>query len=155
MPNVMSCVRTAVALVTLPVLAAGATGVAGCGGESPEARRQRIEELSRSVTGLQIRDIEVGTGAEASPGRTVSVHYTGTLLDGSQFDSSRDRGEPFEFRLGTGEVIPGWDEGIKGMRVGGRRELTIPPDMAYGRRGQGDIPPNAALKFDVELMDVQ
>ena len=148
--------RAALLLVALPALFVGPMAAAGCGGESPDARRQRIQELSRSVTDLQIRDIEVGTGAEASPGRTVSVHYTGTLLDGTEFDSSRPRGEPFEFELGTGAVIPGWDEGLKGMRVGGRRELTIPSDMAYGRRGRGEhIPPNAALKFDVELMDVK
>jgi len=154
MTRVTAGAKAALLLTALLLLAYGPLA-AGCNGESPEARRQRIQELSRSVTELQIRDLEAGTGAEASPGRTVSVHYTGTLLDGSQFDSSRDRGEPFEFQLGAGEVIPGWDEGIKGMRVGGRRELVIPAAMAYGRRGQGDIPPNAALKFDVELMDVQ
>lgn len=132
--------------------------VAGCGGdgESAAARRERIQALSRPVTSLQITEVEPGTGAQASPGRRVSVHYTGTLLDGTEFDSSRTRGEPFEFELGAGEVIPGWDEGIKGMRVGGKRQLTIPADMAYGARGQGDaIPPHAALKFEVELMDVK
>ncbi|HXE80718.1 MAG TPA: FKBP-type peptidyl-prolyl cis-trans isomerase [Vicinamibacterales bacterium] len=129
--------------------------IAASCGESPEAREQRIQELSRAVTGLQIRDIEVGTGAEASPGRTLRVHYTGTLLDGTAFDSSRSHGQPFEFRLGMGEVIPGWDEGLEGMRVGGRRELIIPSNMAYGRRGQGKIPPNAALKFDIELLEVR
>lgn len=140
-----------------------AIALAGCGpvsvgceaAESPEARRQRIQELSRSVTELRIRDLEAGTGAEASPGRTISVHYTGTLLDGTEFDSSRGKGEPFEFQLGTGQVIPGWDEGLVGMRVGGRRELIIPANMAYGREGLGDIPPDAALKFDVELVDVK
>ena len=130
--------------------------LAGCAGESSDERTRRIQELSRSVTSLQVKDTRVGTGAEASPGRTVSVHYTGTLLDGTKFDSSRDGGEPFEFQLGTGSVIAGWDEGVKGMRVGGMRELTIPASMAYGSRGAGnDIPPNAALKFDVELMDVK
>jgi FKBP-type peptidyl-prolyl cis-trans isomerase len=128
----------------------------GCAGESSNERTRRIQELSRSVTTLQVKDTRVGTGSEATPGRTVSVHYTGTLLDGTKFDSSRDRGEPFEFQLGTGSVIPGWDEGLKGMRVGGTRELTIPASMAYGSRGAGaDIPPNAALKFEVELMDVK
>ena len=84
------------------------------------------------------------------------VHYTGTLLDGTKFDSSRDRGEPIEFQLGAGEVIPGWDKGIAGMKVGGQRQLTIPSSMAYGARGAGeDIPPHAALKFDVELVGVE
>jgi FKBP-type peptidyl-prolyl cis-trans isomerase len=138
------------------LLACGSFGALGCSGETSEARARRIQELSRSVTTLQIRDLEVGTGAAASPGRTVSVHYTGTLLDGTEFDSSRPRGQPLEFELGTGAVIPGWDEGIKGMRVGGRRELTIPADMAYARDGRGErIPPHAALKFDVELLDVK
>jgi FKBP-type peptidyl-prolyl cis-trans isomerase len=86
----------------------------------------------------------------------VSVHYTGTLMDGTKFDSSRDRNQPFEFRLGAREVIPGWDEGVQGMRVGGVRQLTIPPDMAYGSQGSPpDIPPNAALKFDIELLGVR
>jgi FKBP-type peptidyl-prolyl cis-trans isomerase len=119
--------------------------LAGCTKPEPEP-----------VTSLQIKDTRVGTGAEAVSGRTVRVHYTGTLLDGTEFDSSRPRGEPIEFRLGTGEVIAGWDEGIRGMRVGGRRELTIPSNMAYGSRGSGDvIPPNAALKFEVELVEVE
>jgi FKBP-type peptidyl-prolyl cis-trans isomerase FkpA len=107
------------------------------------------------VTSLQIKDTRVGTGTEATPGRVVKVHYTGTLLDGKEFDSSRGR-EPFEFRLGAGEVIAGWDEGIKGMKAGGVRELTIPPDMAYGSKGAGDaIPANAPLWFEVELLAVK
>jgi FKBP-type peptidyl-prolyl cis-trans isomerase FkpA len=107
------------------------------------------------VTSLQIKDTKVGTGTEATPGRVVKVHYTGTLLDGKEFDSSRGR-EPFEFRLGAREVIEGWDEGIKGMRVGGVRELTIPASMAYKSEGSGDaIPPNAPLWFEVELLEVK
>jgi len=113
-------------------------------------------EMSTNVTSLQIVDSKAGTGTEAVPGRTVRVHYTGTLMDGTKFDSSRDRNEPFEFRLGAREVIPGWDEGVKGMRVGGTRQLTIPSSMGYGTRGYPpDIPPNAALKFDIELLDVK
>lgn len=134
-------------------------GVAvGCGPSTAEqeAAMQRAVELSRSVTELGIEDVTVGTGTEAVPGRRVRVHYTGTLMEGTKFDSSRDRDEPFEFTLGKGEVIPGWDEGIKGMKVGGSRRLTIPSRMAYGPISPGaGIPANAALKFDVELLGVE
>jgi len=106
--------------------------------------------------GLKITDDQVGTGAEAQVGKTVSVHYTGWLLDGTKFDSSRDRNQPFSFPLGRGQVIKGWDEGVAGMKVGGRRTLVIPPDLGYGARGAGGvIPPNATLKFEVELLDVK
>lgn len=105
---------------------------------------------------LIINDTKVGTGAEAVSGKTVKVHYTGTLLDGKKFDSSKDRGTPFEFALGSGMVIKGWDQGVVGMKVGGVRELTIPPELAYGDRGAGGvIPPGATLKFVVELLDVK
>ena len=136
-----------------------AAGVAlGCGPSKAEqeAAMQRAVELSRSVTELVVEDVTVGTGTEAVPGRKVRVHYTGTLMEGTKFDSSRDRNEPFEFTLGRGEVIPGWDEGIKGMKVGGTRRLTIPSRMAYGPISPGaGIPANAALKFDVELLGVE
>jgi FKBP-type peptidyl-prolyl cis-trans isomerase len=129
----------------------------GCSGsQSPEQRDRKVTEMTAPVTSLQIEDTKVGTGPEAQPGRQVSVHYTGTLMDGTKFDSSRDRNEPFEFRLGAGEVIPGWDQGVKGMKVGGTRKLTIPPSLAYGSRGSsGVIPPNATLKFDIELLGVR
>jgi peptidylprolyl isomerase/FKBP-type peptidyl-prolyl cis-trans isomerase FkpA len=112
---------------------------------------------------MKITDEEIGTGTEAVKGRTVSVHYTGWLYDehssdprGPQFDSSRDRGEPFEFPLGAGRVIQGWDQGVAGMKVGGKRTLIIPPEMGYGARGAGGvIPPNATLVFDVELLGVR
>lgn len=137
------------------VVLLAAVAVTACSGESQEAKFQKAVEMSQSVTSLQIQDEKVGTGAEATPGRRVKVHYTGTFMDGSKFDSSRDRNEPYEFVLGTRAVIPGWDEGLKGMRVGGIRHLTIPPGMAYGSQGMpGAIPPNAALKFDIELLDV-
>lgn len=103
---------------------------------------------------LQIVDDKVGEGPEAKNGDTVKVHYTGTLLNGKEFDSSRGR-EPFQVTIGQGQVIKGWDEGLPGMRVGGKRTLTIPWDMAYGEKGSGDkIPPKAALKFDVELIEI-
>ena len=97
-----------------------------------------------------------GQGAEAAPRATVRVHYTGWLPNGKKFDSSRDRGEPFAFTLGAGQVITGWDEGVKGMKVGGRRKLVLPPPMAYGEAGAPpDIPPGATLVFDVEVLGVQ
>ena len=105
-------------------------------------------------SGLQYVEIEAGTGDEARPGQNVSVHYTGWLTDGRKFDSSRDRGQPFTFALGAGQVIRGWDEGVSGMRVGGRRRLVIPPDLGYGSRGVGPIPPGATLLFNVELLGV-
>jgi FKBP-type peptidyl-prolyl cis-trans isomerase FkpA len=113
--------------------------------------------------GLQMSDVKVGTGTEAVAGKTVVVHYTGWLYDegatdhkGKKFDSSRDRGDPFDFPLGAGHVIKGWDQGVAGMKVGGQRTLVIPPEMGYGARGAGGvIPPNATLVFDVELLDVK
>jgi FKBP-type peptidyl-prolyl cis-trans isomerase FkpA len=105
---------------------------------------------------LIVEDLVVGTGAAASKGQEVKVHYTGWLLEGAKFDSSHDRAEPFVFPLGGGHVIPGWDEGVQGMKVGGKRKLTIPPQLAYGERGAGGvIPPNATLVFEVELLEVR
>ncbi len=108
-------------------------------------------------SGLKYIDVKVGTGPAAKAGQTVSVHYTGWLKDGKKFDSSRDRGEPFEFPLGQHQVIAGWDEGVAGMKVGGRRTLMIPGKLGYGEAGtpDGTIPPNAELKFDVELLGVK
>ncbi|HKU70903.1 MAG TPA: FKBP-type peptidyl-prolyl cis-trans isomerase [Burkholderiales bacterium] len=106
-------------------------------------------------SGLTIDDLVVGNGAAAAAGQQVTVHYTGWLTDGKKFDSSKDRNDPFVFPLGAGRVIKGWDEGVQGMKVGGKRKLTIPADLGYGARGAGGvIPPNATLVFEVELLGV-
>lgn len=115
--------------------------------------------MNTTPSGLQYTDTQPGTGAEARPGQHVTVHYTGWLYtdgqQGAKFDSSRDRNDPFQFPLGAGHVIKGWDEGVAGMKVGGQRTLIIPPELGYGARGAGGvIPPNATLKFDVELLGV-
>nr|WP_271200974.1 FKBP-type peptidyl-prolyl cis-trans isomerase [Methylopila turkensis] len=117
-------------------------------------------ETKTLPSGLKIQEEVVGSGAEAVAGKTVQVHYTGWLdqngAKGAKFDSSRDRGDPFAFRLGAGQVIKGWDEGVAGMKVGGKRTLTIPAELGYGARGAGGvIPPNATLVFDVELLGVR
>lgn len=113
------------------------------------------EPLKPADNALKIEDIKIGNGAEAKAGNLVYVNYIGTLIDGKKFDSSYDRGEPISFVLGRGQVIPGWEQGILGLKVGGKRKLTIPSSLAYGERGvPGAIPPNATLIFEVELMDV-
>jgi peptidylprolyl isomerase len=111
------------------------------------------EDLKGTV---KIEDIKVGTGKEAKTGDTVVLHYRGTLLDGKEFDSSYKRGQPFSFTIGSGQVIKGWEEGIPGMKVGGKRKLTIPSNLGYGEQGAGaDIPPNATLVFEVELLEIK
>lgn len=114
-----------------------------------------MSSTTTTASGLVIEETLVGTGDVASAGQYVTVHYTGWLTDGNKFDSSRDRGEPFEFPLGAGRVIAGWDEGVQGMRIGGQRKLTIPSALGYGAQGAGGvIPPNATLVFEVELLTV-
>ena len=129
------------------------TAATGTTGEKAPAMEAKMET---TASGLQYTDTKVGTGASPKTGQTAVVHYTGWLLDGTKFDSSRDRGQPFQFALGRGQVIKGWDEGVATMKVGGTRTLIIPPELGYGSRGAGGvIPPNATLKFDVELLEVR
>jgi FKBP-type peptidyl-prolyl cis-trans isomerase len=148
--------------IIVPVTLAAA--LSGCGYlPSNDAVSPEEAKLSQTnLTALQSTDVKVGTGAEARPGRRVSVHYTGWLYHptnpdnkGRQFDSSRDRNQTFDLTVGAGEVIPGWDQGLVGMKQGGERRLVIPPGLAYGSRGAGGvIPPNATLVFDIELVGV-
>src|ERR1700691_5330973 len=113
-------------------------------------------KAKKTASGVEYWDIVVGTGTTAASGNMVKVHYTGWLTTGKKFDSSVDRGQPFDFKLGAGQVIKGWDEGVAGMKVGGKRQLRIPPDAGYGSKGAGGvIPPNATLIFDVELLGVR
>jgi FKBP-type peptidyl-prolyl cis-trans isomerase len=143
-------------------------GLSGCTASNQEINTSQNADISakikfknekkeKKMSDLQITDDVIGSGALAEKGKKISVHYTGTLYpSGEKFDSSVDRGQPFEFTLGVGQVIKGWDEGFAGMKVGGKRTLIIPPDMAYGASGAGGaIPPNATLKFEVELLGVK
>lgn len=140
--------------------------LAGCGGQAEDRGAATAgfsaslgvdtTALTRTPSGLRYQDLAKGEGKEATAGKVVLVHYTGWLPNGEKFDSSRDRNEPFSFTLGAGQVIAGWDEGVAGMKVGGRRKLVIPSDLGYGTAGAPpDIPPGATLVFDVELVDVR
>jgi len=123
--------------------------------DTPPATTAPDAAAGKEVTlagGLKYTDLKVGDGDIAEAGMTATVHYTGWLTDGTKFDSSVDRGQPFPFRIGAGNVIKGWDQGVVGMRIGGKRHLVIPPDMGYGPNGMGPIPPNSTLVFDVELL---
>ena len=131
------------------VMVVGLLLVAACGDGDGE-------DLTTTSSSLQYVDLVVGTGAAAKSGATATVHYTGWLLDDTQFDSSLDRGQPFKFVIGAGQVIKGWDEGVGSMNVGGKRKLIIPPGLAYGSRGSGaTIPPDATLVFEVELLGIE
>lgn len=139
-----------IGIAILPFGIITAMACAASGGQSPAD-----DKIVTTPSGLKYVDVQAGTGTVAEKGKTVRVHYTGRLKDGTKFDSSLDRNEPITFTLGVGQVIKGWDEGISGMKVGGKRTLIIPPDLGYGARGAGGvIPPNAELTFDVELVGV-
>jgi FKBP-type peptidyl-prolyl cis-trans isomerase len=151
-----------VALIALSACGEGDEDSAGDGTETPavseeaEAGESCYEEPTTVEDGLMIEDLECGDGKGAERGDLVSVHYVGTLEDGTKFDSSRDRDQPFEFNLGAGQVIQGWDVGVVGMEIGGVRKLTIPPELGYGEAGAGGvIPPNATLVFEVELLETK
>ena len=149
----MSMLRNASIAAVLFILAAAAASAAPPAGAS--APSKTAGKPVTTPSGLKYWDLKKGTGAVAKTGDPVKVHYTGWLTDGKKFDSSVDRGEPFGFKLGAGMVIKGWDEGVAGMKVGGKRQLRIPPDLGYGARGAGGvIPPNAELVFDVQLLAV-
>lgn len=141
----------ALALVVLAAVAWVSTACA-----KKEDQNQSAGQEVTTASGLKYEVLRQGNGPEAKPGQTVSVHYTGWLTDGTKFDSSVDRGQPFDFPLGAGRVIKGWDEGVAGMKVGEKRKLTIPPELGYGPNGAGNvIPPNATLIFEVELLGIQ
>jgi FKBP-type peptidyl-prolyl cis-trans isomerase len=137
----------------LPVLTMfavlGAAGLSGCG-----QKESTSSEPSSTAGSLVVNDEVIGTGPAAKSGDSVTVNYTGWLTDGTKFDSSLDRNQPFTFDLGQQQVIAGWDQGVAGMKVGGKRKLTIPPDLGYGAQRNGPIPPNATLVFEVELLKI-
>lgn len=141
------------------LIVAAAFGVAALmagGSRAQDKDKTKVKEKKVGDAVLKYEDLKEGTGDEAKKGDTVEVHYTGWLTDGKKFDSSLDRKEPFSFKLGAGKVIKGWDEGVAGMKVGGKRKLTIPPELGYGARGAGGvIPANAVLIFEVELLKVK
>jgi FKBP-type peptidyl-prolyl cis-trans isomerase FkpA len=166
--------RSLVLLVASVLIIAG-TSVSACGSKSVDSEEPAVQqeqpvaeqtatagndtesasdEAAQQVTELQVKDVVVGKGAVAKTGDNVTVNYTLWLTDGTKIESSKDSGQPFSFDLGAGDVIPGWDQGIPGMKVGGTRRLTIPSDLAYGPQGAGAIPPNATLVFEVELLSI-
>lgn len=148
----------AIVFLFILVITAGFVAISFLGDriQKSNSGTDEIRSEEGGVDKVQIEDISDGVGDEVKAGDTVSVHYTGTLLDGTKFDSSLDSNQPFSFTLGAGEVIAGWDEGIPGMRVGGKRKLTIPPNLAYGETGSGSaIPPNSTLVFEVELLEIK
>lgn len=144
------------ALMIAIISAVWMTAGASAQGDKKDGDKKPEEKVITTKSGLKYIDRKVGTGKEARAGDTVQVHYTGTLKDGKKFDSSLDRNEPFEFDLGRGMVIKGWDEGVAGMKEGGKRKLIIPSNLGYGEKGAGKvIPPGAELHFEVELLKVK
>ncbi|MBI1745281.1 MAG: FKBP-type peptidyl-prolyl cis-trans isomerase [Acidobacteria bacterium] len=125
------------------------------GDSAKAAKAKTSEKVITTSSGLKYVEVSEGKGAVAKAGDTIEVHYTGRFQDGKKFDSSADRNQPFTFKLGTGQVIKGWDEGVAGMKIGGKRKLIIPYQLAYGERGRGTIPPKAELTFDVELLKIK
>jgi peptidylprolyl isomerase len=157
MKRTASFLVAAIAAITLAALPASGAEKAKAGGEKEKKGESKMQ---KTPSGLQYEDVKVGTGAEPKTGQTCVMHYTGWLWEngakGAKFDSSVDRGQPFEFPLGQGRVIKGWDEGVATMKVGGKRNLLIPPTLGYGARGAGKvIPPNATLLFEVELLGIK
>ena len=155
----MTIPRRATMLALVAALTIGCERTQDAGsvpGTSGEKANPMAENMETTPSGLQYVDTKVGTGASPQKGQTAVVHYTGWLVDGKKFDSSKDSGQPFQFSVGRGEVIKGWDEGVATMKVGGTRKLVIPPDLGYGARGAGGaIPPNATLTFEVELLEIR
>jgi peptidylprolyl isomerase len=152
-----SILLTATAVAVSSSLVASAGARAADPGQAGQAKEKK---MTKTESGLEYRDVKEGTGEKPTAGQTCVVHYTGWLWEnnekGKKFDSSKDRGAPFSFSVGAGEVIKGWDEGVASMKVGGKRELVIPPELGYGRRGAGGvIPPNATLFFEVELLSLR
>lgn len=139
---------------SMPSMQTAAVVVAGDDSTAVEDIKESVS-LSGELTKLVVDDVKRGVGREVAEGDTVSVHYVGTLRDGSEFDSSLKRGEPFSFTVGEGRVIEGWEEGLLGMQVGGERILVVPPEMAYGNRQVGPIPPNSPLIFKIELLNIE
>ncbi len=148
--------RIAILVIILLLLAGGAYLVWSAASDNSAGNLPNLSGMTTTASGLQYKDTQIGSGAEATPGKMVSVHYTGWLQNGVKFDSSLDRGQPFTLSVGVGQVIPGWDEGLVGMKVGGKRLLVIPPELGYGAAGSPPvIPPNATLIFEVELLEVK
>jgi peptidylprolyl isomerase len=148
--------RIAILVIILLLLAGGAYLVWSAASDNSAGNLPNLSGMTTTASGLQYKDTQIGSGDEATPGKMVSVHYTGWLQNGVKFDSSLDRGQPFTLNVGVGQVIPGWDEGLVGMKVGGKRLLVIPPELGYGAAGSPPvIPPNATLIFEVELLEVK
>lgn len=140
------CAVLVVVIITVIVL--------GSKNQTVTPQEKTMPQAQTQTSGLKIEDEVIGTGAEAVAGKEITVNYVGTLTNGTKFDSSYDRNQPFKFTLGAGQVIAGWDQGFAGMKVGGKRKLTIPPELGYGSRAAGAIPPNSTLIFEVELLNV-